>query len=175
MSFLVLVAGLSWCPLLGTCLVPRTILFSPGHPTTSLTLSFAPELDSDGTVLIVGGGDSAFWDVKAEKCCISSQGWREPPTEEGWLVIARLPAPPPHLAAVLRISAGEGAWQINPPNAQKSLLPNSILQPAISAYHWLVQAKTKHKPSSRSCGIRLENLQLFETLQICTSQSYQMN
>lgn len=36
---------------------------------------------------------------------------------------------------------------MNPPNAQKSLLPNSVLQPEINAHHWLVQAKQSTNPT----------------------------
>lgn len=99
-------------------------------------------------------GESQALGCESRECCVSSQGWREPSTKEGLGHVCQAACSPLLLAAVLSISAGEGAWQINSPNAQKSLLPNSILQPAINAHHWLVQAKTKHTPSSTDCGIR---------------------
>lgn len=112
--------------------------------------SIPPRLHSGiGMVLIWGGEDSVgkrkshsgvvkerdvMFLHRARENQLQKEALSPPPPLPGCLL-------PLLLAAILSISAGEDAWQMNLPNAQKFLLPNSILQPAISAHHWLVQAK----------------------------------
>ena len=60
----------------------------PPSPSASL-LSWT----FDRTVLIGGGGDSAFWGVKAEKCSILFKVGENHLQKRVWPMIARLPVP----------------------------------------------------------------------------------